>query len=163
MLSKNHLMLRSAQRACPRLELGARLEARTASFQLICWCVNQFPDSLAGRGPFRRGTNIPGSVSIAIACTLWIGGTMGPGLRREDEGTFVDRNRYAIPSQALTRDHAILHGPISHSYGRQRDEYHLPPAAIELRPIQKRFRARVKVSGCGRPASRARASWYGPT
>jgi hypothetical protein len=29
MPSKNYLMLRSAQRACPRLELGARLEART--------------------------------------------------------------------------------------------------------------------------------------
>ena len=41
--------LRGAQRACPRLELGARLEARTASFQLICWCVNQFPDSLRPR------------------------------------------------------------------------------------------------------------------
>src|SRR5439155_10222488 len=36
MLSKNYLMLRSAQRACPRLDLGARLEARTASLQLIC-------------------------------------------------------------------------------------------------------------------------------
>src|SRR6267378_7917638 len=31
MPSKDYLMLRSAQRACPRLELGARLEARTAS------------------------------------------------------------------------------------------------------------------------------------
>jgi hypothetical protein len=31
MLSTIYLMLRSAQRACPRLELGARLEARTAS------------------------------------------------------------------------------------------------------------------------------------
>src|ERR1700730_14555333 len=41
MLSKDYLMLRSAQ--------TARLEARTASLQLIFRCVNQFPDSL-----FRR-------------------------------------------------------------------------------------------------------------
>jgi hypothetical protein len=34
-------MLRSAQRA--------RLEARTASLQLIFWCVKQFPDSLLRR------------------------------------------------------------------------------------------------------------------
>ncbi len=33
MPSANYLMLRSARRACPRLELGARLEARTA---LVC-------------------------------------------------------------------------------------------------------------------------------
>jgi len=37
MPSKDYLMLRSAQRA--------RHEARTASLQLIFWCVNQFPDS----------------------------------------------------------------------------------------------------------------------
>jgi hypothetical protein len=49
MPSKDYLMLRSAQRACPRPELGARLEARTASLQLIFWCVNQFPDSLLRR------------------------------------------------------------------------------------------------------------------
>jgi hypothetical protein len=42
MLSKGSLMLRSAQRA--------RLEARTASLQLIFWCVNQFPDSLLPAG-----------------------------------------------------------------------------------------------------------------
>src|ERR1700680_4908221 len=41
MPSKDYLMLRSAQRA--------RLEARTASLQLIFWCVNQFPDSLLRR------------------------------------------------------------------------------------------------------------------
>jgi hypothetical protein len=43
MPSKDHLMVRSAQ--------GARLETRTASLQLIFWCVNQFPDSLEGRDP----------------------------------------------------------------------------------------------------------------
>jgi predicted component of type VI protein secretion system len=41
MPSKDYLMLRSAQRA--------RLEARTASLQLIFWCVSQFPDSLLRR------------------------------------------------------------------------------------------------------------------
>jgi hypothetical protein len=41
MPSKDYLMLRSAQRA--------RLEARTASLQLIFWCVKQFPDSLLRR------------------------------------------------------------------------------------------------------------------
>src|ERR1700751_2986105 len=35
MLSKAFLMLRSARRACPRLELGARLEARTAAMPRI--------------------------------------------------------------------------------------------------------------------------------
>jgi hypothetical protein len=33
MPSAIHLMLRSAQRACPRLGLGARLEARTTAIQ----------------------------------------------------------------------------------------------------------------------------------
>jgi hypothetical protein len=42
MPSKDYLMLRSAQRA--------RLEARTASLQLIFWCVDQFPDSLLRGG-----------------------------------------------------------------------------------------------------------------
>jgi len=42
MLSKDYLMMRSAQRA--------RLEARTAPRQLIFWC-NQFPDSLESGGP----------------------------------------------------------------------------------------------------------------
>jgi hypothetical protein len=51
MPSKDYLMLRSAQRA--------RLEARTASLQLIFWCVNQFPDSLLRRcdDPARRSKN----------------------------------------------------------------------------------------------------------
>src|SRR6266446_8817947 len=51
MLSKDCLMLRSARRACPRHELGARLEARAASLQLIFWSVNQYTDSLFGRRP----------------------------------------------------------------------------------------------------------------
>ena len=42
MTAKDYLMLRSAQRACPRLELGARLEARTASPQLFFRSVDQF-------------------------------------------------------------------------------------------------------------------------
>src|SRR6266481_4271063 len=58
MLSKDYLMLRSAQRACPRLELGARLEARTASLQLVFWRVGQFPDSLAGRDPSCRRSRV---------------------------------------------------------------------------------------------------------
>jgi hypothetical protein len=47
MPSKDYLMLRSAQRA--------RLEARTASLQLIFWCVNQFPDSLHHRREDENG------------------------------------------------------------------------------------------------------------
>ena len=35
MLSKASLMLRSARGACPRLELGARLEARRTAMQPI--------------------------------------------------------------------------------------------------------------------------------
>ena len=42
MPSKDYLMLRSAQRACPRLELGARLEARTASLQPTSWSSDNF-------------------------------------------------------------------------------------------------------------------------
>jgi hypothetical protein len=58
MASKDYLMLRSAQRA--------RLEARTASLQLIFWCVNQFPDSLLRRcdGMGRAGST--GRLSLEI-------------------------------------------------------------------------------------------------
>jgi hypothetical protein len=42
MPSTIHLVLRSANKACPRLELGARLEARTTSMQVPARCFQQF-------------------------------------------------------------------------------------------------------------------------
>jgi hypothetical protein len=42
MLSTIHLVLRSVHKACPRLELRARLEARTTSMQALARCFQQF-------------------------------------------------------------------------------------------------------------------------
>jgi hypothetical protein len=42
MPSTIYLVLRSAHKACPRLELGARLEARTTSMQAPARCFQQF-------------------------------------------------------------------------------------------------------------------------
>jgi hypothetical protein len=44
-------MLRSAQRACPRLELGARLEARATSLQsCFRWVQSILPTASFARG-----------------------------------------------------------------------------------------------------------------
>jgi hypothetical protein len=42
MPSTTYLVLRSAHKACPRRELGARLEARTTSMQALARCFQQF-------------------------------------------------------------------------------------------------------------------------
>ncbi|SRR6266404_3239065 len=55
MPSKDYLMLTSAQRACPRLELGARLEARTASLhQSTFWASLDSPLSWVLGNPSDR-------------------------------------------------------------------------------------------------------------
>ena len=60
MPSNDYLMLRSAQKA--------RLEARTASLQLVFRFVGQFPDSLFFAGTTSQGyRELPGRVTSVVS------------------------------------------------------------------------------------------------
>jgi len=71
MPSKDYLMLRSAQRACPRLELGARLEGRKTVMQPFVSILAQPPGETRRWRPqigFRSAQPILQTCHPAQAC-----------------------------------------------------------------------------------------------